>query len=409
VLIEKQLAPLRFSIGAVCLAVYLALAFHSEYWLGVVTTHPIGDDFKIYYGAYFKALKGENPYEPYGIGSGFINHPATLSFVSLFAWSNNQQFSTYLWTAVSAGAWLVSVGLALSLARQALSDEGSPAVVSAGRTWLVSILFAGFAPLWETLHIGQVNPFAILATLLCLFFARRERAFLAGLALAAAIVLKTSPIILAAYFVVRFRFRILTWTLVSLALLTVLAAAQFSPVVLRQFWQILPRLSLEVYPDSYNQSVISVLYRSLSAFTGPGLKEVLTAIHSLALVMVAGPLLLTGLAAARLQRQLDIWLFMALAIIAVVFSPLVWYHHSTFLLLPLMALLVSPRKAVFVLGLGLVFVLQGERLFEQFVTLTAYPVVISQLCLLAVVVIIYLNGRNGPVVWLERLKGRLRA
>ena len=90
---------------------YLALGLFSEYWLGVVTTHPLGDDFKIYYGALLKAGAGENPYQPYSIGGSFIYHPFALTFVSLFSWVGDQWMATYLWMAASLSAWAIAIWL----------------------------------------------------------------------------------------------------------------------------------------------------------------------------------------------------------------------------------------------------------------------------------------------------------
>ncbi len=379
---------------AIFFVVYFALAVHSEYWLGVVTTHPIGDDFKIYYGAYQKALTGQNPYEPYGIGSGFIYHPSALTLVSLIAWFGDQRVSTYLWIAISAAAWGVSIWLAIRLAEAAWACECRISDKPRISRWFVVLVFLGFAPFWETLHIGQVNAFVVLCTLLAIHWSQR-RPLAAGLALALAVVLKTSPLVLAAYFGAMRRFRLVASAIAGLLVLSWISSVQFSPQVFNQFWTILPRLGSEVHPDTYNQSFLSVLYQTFSSLSQGNSDATLVLGYRLAFLGVSTALLAIGLFVHLKSGQLSIWLYMAVIAATVFFSPLVWYHHSTLLLLPLSALILNPGRIGLGVGLGLVFLLQAERAFEQFETLTAYPIVVVHLVLIGMLVTLYLkcNGR----------------
>lgn len=370
--------------------VYFALAVHSEYWLGVVTTHPLGDDFKIYYGAYIKALAGENPYEPYGIGSGFIYHPSALSFVSLFSWSGDQWLATYAWIAASGIAWAGSIVLAVRLAQSAWADESRASAKQSGRSWLVAGVFLGFAPFWETIHIGQINAFAVLCLVLTFYWAQQNRDGWAGVMLALAIVLKTSPIVLLACFALQHKFKLIAVALAVILFLSFLAIMQFSPQIFQQFWAILPRLGSEIHPDTYNQSITSILYQSLPFLEN--YKAALVLGHRVLSAGATGGLLLSGLLAPLRNARRRLWLFMLLLVVIVFFSPLVWYHHSTLLLLPLSALLLSPQRWIFVNGLGLVLLLQAERLFEQTVTLTAYPIPAAHLTLIAVLGVVYCRG-----------------
>lgn len=381
---------------SVGIGLYILLAIHSEYWLGIVTTHPVGDDFKIYYGAYFKTLAGENPYEPYGIGSGYIYHPAALTFVSLFSWSRDQWFSTYLWIGVSAIIWGISVWLALKLARLAWADKSNDPTHPSQTRFTLILLFA-FAPLWETLHIGQINTFVVLCLLLTLYFIHKEKPLAAGLSLALAIILKTSPIVLLGYLAVTRKFQAIFWTAFGLVGLSVLARIQFPSTLFDQFWAMLPRLGTELHPDTYNQSLISVLYQTFPTLSEQGLDHLLVFAYRAVTALLIGGLLLVGLLNYRHNRshRSSFWLFTALAVTLVFFSPLVWYHHSTLLLLPLASLLVSPNRSLLIIGIGMMFVLQAERLFEQTISLTAYPIVIAHLALLATLSILYIKNSSG--------------
>jgi Glycosyltransferase family 87 len=388
----SRLRPRPILTGAAVLAVlYILLAIHSEYWLGVVTTHPIGDDYKIYYGAYLKALAGENPYEPYGIGSGFIYHPAALTFVGLLAWEG-QWPSTYVWIAASAFAWAASIWLALKLAAQVWAGSDETRLPPA-RKWLVAGLFAVFAPFWETLHIGQNNTFVVLCLLLTLYY-NQKRPFIAGAALAIAIVLKTSPILLLAWLLVMQKYRALFWAVVLLAGLSGLALLQFSSEVYVQYWQTLPRLGAELHPDTYNQSILSVVYQTFPYFAEHALDSTLVLVYRAAAALVSGGLLLVGFIDYRKTGTINIWVYAGIISALVIFSPLVWYHHTTLLLLPLTLLLASPVKTAAATGLGLMFLIQAERLFEQEVSLTAYPMVLAHILLLGMVSVMYVQ--NAP-------------
>jgi hypothetical protein len=389
---------LLFTGGAIVALLYILLAVHSEYWLGIVTTHPIGDDYKIYYGAYIKALAGENPYEPYGIGSGYIYHPAALYFVSLLAWEG-QWISTWVWIVTSAIAWGVSLWLALLLVQYVWHGHH----LTTRRKYLIIGLFAAFAPFWETLHIGQNNAFVCLGLLLTLYFIQRDRHFGAGVSLAVAIVLKTSPVLLLAWLVVTQKYRALFWTLLILAVLSVFAVIQFSPIIFLQYWETLPRLGAELHPDTYNQSVLSVIYQTFPVLAERQLDSTLVLVYRAISAAVSGVLLVIAFLDYLKTRRVNVWLYTAIIVTFVLFSPLVWYHHSTLLLLPFTLLLASPHRAVFISGLCLIIVLQAERLFEQHITLTAYPVVFVHLALLGIVCSLYFKTQPAKQVASERI------
>jgi len=361
--------------------VYVALAAFSAYWLGVITDHELGADFKIYYEAYLEAVEGGNPYEPYDVGDSFIYHPFALTLVSLFAWPDNT-FSAALrgWVAGSLIAWIVAIGLTLRvLARHRASEKLSPA----HKVW-GSFLFLAFAPFWETLQIGQINAFVVLALCAVFDFAERGRQYAAGCALALALVLKSSPVVLLLYFVVNRHYRAIVATVAGVVVLSVVAALQFTPQLLWDFAAITPLLGREIHPTPYNQSLLSLAFRVLEAGGFPAASWVpaLVVAHKALFALLLGLLVLAALMSPPRGDQ-RLALFLAMLTLTVFFSPLVWYHHAALLLLPLGALIWHPSPRRQVGGLVLLLLVQSNRLFEYTVVWMAFPALVAEAMLLA--------------------------
>jgi len=363
-------------------ALFLALALHSECWLAIVTGHPAGADFQIYYDAYTRAKAGDNPYLPYDIGSSFIYHPFALTLISCFSPAGRAILP--VWTAASAAAWGLSISLALRLVRL----RG----YACSQGWLEALtvlIFWTFAPAWETLHIGQVNAFVVLLLCLCLYACERRKDLVAGLLLGLASVLKTSPLVFVLYFLVLRRWKAVASTLGTVLFCSIIPAFQFYPQIVGDFLSILPRLASEIHPTSYNQSILSILCRAL-----PGRLEVdspfLSGYRRFALGTTAA-LLTTGLWIPPEAYNLRLWLFVSLLTMMLLSQPLVWYHHSTLFLLPLVSLLNQRSRRRSLAGLASVILIQTERLFEHLITPVAFPVALAQVVVAAVVVTTYLR------------------
>ena len=102
-----------------------------------------------------------------------------------------------------------------------------------------------FAPVHQTLHLGQVNCVVFLCCALGLYFARRSSAWPAGLFIAIAVSIKLFPLVLLPFFAVRRQFRLLGTTLLFVGVLTGATAAfggtemyrlYFSSVLPRQYF-----------------------------------------------------------------------------------------------------------------------------------------------------------------------------
>jgi hypothetical protein len=374
------------------LIIYLALAQFSEYWLGVVTNHEIGEDFHIYYNAYIKAVVGENPYLPYNIGNSFINHPFVLSFLSLFSWHQERFLATFFWIIVSAITWVFLIGLVFHGVRVTVIDDKAERI-----TWYfgwVLVLFLGFAPFWETIHIGQINIFVMLCLYLMFYGFEQNQSILSGVFLALAVVLKTSPAIFIFYYLILRKFKILISCFIALIILSLIPIIQFSPSVFTDFLAILPELSSEIHPTSYNQSVLSLSFRTFTLFGLEGIEAVLIIGHKIVMLCAFGTVLFLALKNSS-TKMANLWTFTLLLLTMTLFSPLVWYHHAVFLIVPLVILILHPNPHYFVMSVVIIFIIQFERFFEYNVANFAYPILLAEFSLLGLGLWIYYNDTYG--------------
>jgi len=369
--------------------IYCGLGLFSVYWLDEVTEHPIGSDFSIYYLAYMDAKIGDNPYLPYDIGTSYVYHPFALTFLSLFSARQSEVATLRYWILGGVLAW---VGTLWLMARMATSNFWDGRNVSLNGSHLVRILllaFLAFGPLWETWHTGQINTFVVFFLYFSFYLSETNRDIAAGVSLALAGVLKTSPLLFLAYFFVIGRYRVILSTCVTLVVLTLIPAVQFSPRVVWDFLTILPSMGTEIHPTAYNQSILSLVFRFVKNLGYANWGSGLVLGHK---VLFAG-LLLSLLGAVWLVKErskaLRFWLFCALVTAMTFFSPLVWYHHSVFLVLPLGALLCYNSKATQFLSVAILFLLQLNRLFEYGVVRAAIPVLLAHSVLICGIIIIF--------------------
>jgi len=386
---KKDIYSSKLIIVIICgYIIYLALAQFSEYWLGIITNHDIGEDFHIYYNAYIKAVSGENPYFPYDIGNSFVNHPFVLTFLSLFSWHKEKFLATFFWVITSALAWVFVIWLVFHLVWAGIADYTVKDVnLNQYLGWALAT-FLGFAPFWETIHIGQINIFVILFLCLMFYFFEQDKSVLSGFFLALAIALKTSPVIFVIYYIFLRKYSLLTSCAVSLVVLSLIPSIQFSSSVLTNFLTILPELSSEIHPTSYNQSVLSLSFRVFSKFGLEDMESILIISHKIAMIGILGVILLLVLVRSSTKMS-RLWEFALLSVIMTLFSPLVWYHHSVFLILPLLILLLYSNHRYVVIGIGIIFVIQFERLFEYKITNFAWPISLAGFLLLGLGIWIY--------------------
>ncbi|WP_254536203.1 glycosyltransferase family 87 protein [Halomarina litorea] len=390
----------RRALAALGLAVAAALAVYSTNWIW----HVVGEwkpltDFNIYFDAYRSARAGRNPYDPDAIGTGFLYHPFVLTLVGLVA-SLGRAGAATVWVGASALVWVGALALAIRLV-DLLGGH-----VPSGTRWA---LFAGgllFAPAWDTLYGGQINGFVVVSTLLAVYLAETDRSLLGGSALALAVTLKTSPVLLAGYFVGTRDWRALAGLAGGVGLFTLLPAMQFSPDIVGQYVAATAQLSGTVDAFPGNKSLAAVTLRLAEAFgwsVGTGTARLLRE-----LLVVGSGLVLGATALARPVRTATAgrWFLAGLSTAVVALSPLVWYHHGTLLLFPLVALLTAREGWVRAVGLLAAFLVQADRIVEQafigwgVLPRVGVPMLAAQLLVLVVASGLYLRAwRDGPSEW----------
>jgi alpha-1,2-mannosyltransferase len=377
---NKDIWRVGFTVAMLCgFLIYLALGQFSEYWLGVITNHGVGEDFHIYYDAYIKAASGDSPYLPYDIGDSFVNHPFVLSFLSLFSWHQERFLATFFWVVTSAIAWVFVVWLVFHMVRVGMADRATREV-DRYFGWILAT-FLTFAPFWETIHIGQINVFALLCLCLMFNFSEQEKPVLSGLFLALAIALKSSPVIFVFYYLVLRKFALLTSCVVSLLVLSLTPSIQFSPSVLTDFITVLPKIGREIHPTVYNQSILSLSFRMLGRFGWENMGPVFVWGHRIAMVLTLDVVLFPLLVGSS-SKTSRLWAFALLLTIMTLFSPLVWYHHSLFLIVPLVILILHSNRLYAVTSIGILGVIQSERLFEYKTANLAWPILLAGFALL---------------------------
>ncbi|MBN1967601.1 MAG: DUF2029 domain-containing protein, partial [Anaerolineae bacterium] len=361
--------------------VFVLLALYSEFDMAVLRPHQWAGDFGAYWRALAAAQSGASAYFPFIVGESFFYHPFALSLFSALAWLG-QEGAALAWAAINVAAYAGLVGVLLRLAEPQARDPL--------RRRFVLVLLLSFAPAWFTIHMGQVNLVIGLGLALSLYWAERERPAWAGLALALAVALKITPLLFAAYFLLICRYRVVLWTAAFLLAMSALAALQFGLPVLADFAAVLPRVSGGFNDSAYNHSLPTVLARLLAWVGIGGAQDVLVLAHRLLGLGLAALVLVWSALGAR-QEAAGRWRYAALVVVMTIASPLVWFHHNTFLLVPLIFLLRAQSERLRWAGVGIMLLVQSEKLFEVLTTaltggpfLSGVPVLIAQGALLVI-------------------------
>ena len=260
---KNQIPGIKIVNWSLYIFLYSGLAIFGLLWLMSITAHLYCTDFMIYYHALEKAMIGANPYEPYSVGSSFINHPLVLVLLRVIYFQNHLLQTQILWSSLNITAWIVSVISCNMFLGVLHNGDSNDSFIISQDAYLI-LLFMLFGPFIETIAIGQINIFATLFIILSLFLSERNKDSVAGLFLGLAIAIKTSPLILLLYFLYIRRFKVVCLTITQLIIFDIIPALKFNIKVIDQFVLILPRLSNEIHPTGYNESLISIFYQLLS-------------------------------------------------------------------------------------------------------------------------------------------------
>jgi len=200
-----------FGIGVLC-------------WLSAArsgtTPERYGNDFTVFYAAARQVWLTGNPYEiPIRAATPYLYPPLFAQLLTPLAWLS-LPVAAFLWAVGN----ILAVGWLWRLVQPVLPATPDQNLPHAG-WWLVlgPVLLGNFL-------LGQVNLWiAALVTFALLADAQRQRAAAGGLALAAAVSVKISPVLLIPYFVGRRAWRLLAWWAVWMGLGNALSCWGWAP------------------------------------------------------------------------------------------------------------------------------------------------------------------------------------
>nr|ADC36067.1 hypothetical protein [uncultured bacterium 213] len=339
-------------LAVVWLACWIACGAATVQWLRAI---PLGQDVLIYQDAFARANAGGSPYLPIAIGGdGYTYHPAQLLLFGILD-PIGRGFS-WLWFAESVAAWIAS----LWLAGKCLALGLGTSLPDPRWLWIAAALT--FGPLIETLYLGQIDTIVTFVMVLALWLLLKGSNVAAGASLALAIVLKASPVLLLLHFAALRRWRALGSALLGVGVLTVLPAVVYSPRLLSEYRQVVTAISGVLPPLFYNQSPLSVVYRILRLVLPQA---------SFVLRNASAPLAI-GLSAVVLipafqrppTREFVMCSFVAIWLVALMASPLVWYHHHVFLIAAVGVALCSADRRVRALAVAGASCIQLQRAIE---------------------------------------------
>ena len=340
------------------LAVILLVFVPLNFLYGAVLTHlgaPEKNDFTSYYVA-AKALSEGEPgalYYPEPVGSllaqASVQHPwidianragvanpnyylypplFAVAFIPLAALPYKVAFA--VWLLLNVGFLVASLLLCLP-PRERRTLLGVAA----------SVLLAGASyPVWHHLKIGQSSLLVLLLLAASLALLRRGRETAAGAILSGAILLKLTPVIFVALFLIRRRWRAAGAAIGGVAALSLLSgfAAGWKAQV-TYFTRMVPLLSAGTafYP---NQSLNGFLTRLLSlgddrkADLSVGLPEARLLAGAAAAIVLGLSLLLVWRRRREAEFAAEEDGFALLVVASLLASPISWEHHYVALLLP---------------------------------------------------------------------------
>ncbi len=271
----------------------------------------------------------------YDKGSNYIYPPYVAAFLAPFTQVLSGKALGFLWFFIMLTALLGAVWMAVLIF---FPDEPPNRQRLQWLDW--SILALLYVPTNYSYFVGQINPLLLILLTGFLFCLQHGRDRLAGLLLAAAILIKVAPAIFLLYLIIRRR-----WTALVMALSLSIVGLGISLAPLWGQWMNYFQIAL---PDSTrlvshpaNQSISAFFSRLLvaSPFTNP-----LIVSSSLARVAATGAALLllaiSSIATYRTSRdnRAGILSFCLFLVTMVLISPLAWENLFVLIVFPLLAI-----------------------------------------------------------------------
>jgi len=212
---------------------YALLALFQAIWL--YDPKFSGGDFLLTYLAAQRGLNGDSPYYPY---QGYPRPPFSLSYIAPLT-VISEDAALFVLRVVDAAAYLAALPATLYL----VVREGVTAAISPRLGLLLTALWVTTATFHHNLYSGQVNGITILAMVAAFLCWRHDRRFWAGLLLAAAVLTKAYPVLMAVLWLRARDFRVLSWLAAGIAIGIVIPIMLFGPQASLDYLRIAPYIA----------------------------------------------------------------------------------------------------------------------------------------------------------------------
>ena len=230
----------------------------------------------------------------------------------------------------------------------------------------------------------------------------------AAVAFSLAVLFKTSPIVLTLYFVALRRYRLIIFSIVSAAVLSAITAIQFSPNLLLQFIATVLRIGSGIHYSFYNHSALRMAWQLLRFLGIQGVDGMLVRLSQISSGLLFVLFFISGWLTVTEGTPTRLLLFNLLLGLMVIASPIVWYHHSTLLLFPILTIILDKRRCVRWLGLAAILLIQSERALEASALPAGLAALVGQVTIVLLLIILYGRDRwpelrmrlsQRPVLW----------
>ena len=308
---------------------YLAAGVYTESRLGAA----LMQDFMHYQSAFFRFEAGESPYAERHVGLGFLYPPAALFVAEVF--SIIRPFDL-----MAAVYILFNIALITAMVYGLARHYG----FRWRQVWWWYPLCLGFAPLLETLHLGQINVITLFGVFL-LFVGAARSYTLSGAGLCLAVLTKVSPLLFFAYLGFNRYFKTAIAAVIAIVAVSALAAMRYGLEYTIEYAEVFRGMT-EVFPRIFHSHSMAANLQRLNewlpgilaveaAVREPALAQRLLAVYVLVLILISG--VLTWISAKQDESAAPREpLFIIIALGMAVSPNILWYHHWVFVLLPLL-------------------------------------------------------------------------
>lgn len=322
------------------------------YWL---------QDLRYYERAVNETFQGPGPYAVLSIGPGFFYPPPSLLLIESIKAIKNEE--TKVRVVIALNALLLGTMIWGLIRHFRLSHVA---------TWYWYVLGLCYSPFLESAYLGQINIIPMLG-LAALFLFMNRRWFIAGTGLAIATLSKVSPGIFLVYLLACRQWKVVVGAALGSIALCVITALRYGISPFIQYPGVLQWLSLQVplgvVPQSFEARMvwleqITVIQPNSYGWAAPLVSYCHNNfLHQRGLTYyLCGVLALTSLFLFRSREELS--RSFVIFTLAMMLAPnVMWYHHYTFMLLPLFIWMGDSKLSKLVVSwclLGL-FVTQIDR------------------------------------------------